>query len=106
MTIDSRRREFITAFGGAAATWPFTVRAQQAELPLIGLINGGSAEEVLRTGFRRGLGQAGYTEGLNVSVEYHWLNGEYHRLPALIADLISRVAVIATPLSFNALLAA
>jgi putative ABC transport system substrate-binding protein len=93
MTIDRRRREFMAALGGAAAAWPFTVRAQQAPLPLIGFISGGSAE-------------SGYREGQNVAVEYHWLNGEFDRLPALIADLVSRAAVIATPLALTAALAA
>jgi putative ABC transport system substrate-binding protein len=105
MTINSRRREFMAALGGAAA-WPFTARAQQAVLPLIGFICGGSAESALGTGFRRGLGEAGYREGQNVAVEYHWLNNEVDRLPALIADLVSRAAVIATPLALSATLAA
>jgi len=106
MTIDSRRRRFIAALGGAAAAWPFSVRAQRAALPLIGFIGGGSAESALQTSFRRGLSDASYREGQNVAVEYYWLNDEVHRLPAVIADLVSRAAVIATPLSLTATLAA
>jgi putative ABC transport system substrate-binding protein len=93
------RREFITLLGGAAAAWPLAAGAQRSALPLVGFVNGGSAIEAadrLRT-FRQGLGITGYIEGQNVAVEYHWLEGQYDRLPALMADLVRRVAVIATP---------
>ena len=57
--------------------------------------------------FRKGLSEAGYAEGQNVIVEYHWLEGHYERLPAVVADLVRRhVAVIATPASTEASLAA
>jgi putative tryptophan/tyrosine transport system substrate-binding protein len=94
-----RRRDFITLLGNAAA-WPAVARAQQPALPVIGFVNGRSAEDGVRHGaaFRKGLEQTGYAEGQNVTVEYHWLDGRYDRLPSLIADLVRRrVAVIATP---------
>jgi putative ABC transport system substrate-binding protein len=84
-------------------------RAQQAALPVIGFVDGGSAESRARpaAAFRRGLGEAGYVEGQNVIIEYHWLEGLYDRVAALIADLIRRrVAVIATPGSSVAAIAA
>jgi ABC-type uncharacterized transport system substrate-binding protein len=104
-----RRREFITLLGGAAAAWPIGARAQQAALPVVAVITGGAPEASVRraASFRNGLSETGYVEGRNVVVEYHWLEGHYDRLPALMADLVRRgVAVIATPASNPAALAA
>jgi putative ABC transport system substrate-binding protein len=93
-----RRRDLITLLGAAAA-WPLTARAQQATLPVIGFVSGASAEMGAGrpAAFRRGLAETGLIEGQNVAVEYHWIEGRYDRLPALMADLVRRrVAVIAT----------
>jgi putative tryptophan/tyrosine transport system substrate-binding protein len=98
-----RRREVIALFGGAVTAslfWPLAVRAQQAALPVVGFINGRSPDTASReaAAFRQGLNESGYVEGQNVTVEYHWLEGHYDRLPALLADLVRRrVTVIATP---------
>jgi putative ABC transport system substrate-binding protein len=94
-----RRRQFIAGFAGAAA-WPVVARAQQAAMPVIGFVNGGGADDVAgyAIAFRKGLSETGYVQGQNVTVEYHWLEGQYDRVPALIADLVRRnVDVIATP---------
>jgi len=69
-------------------------------MPVVGFINAGTPDGAARyaAAFRNALNEAGYVEGQNVTVEYHWLEGRYDRLPALIADLVRRrVAVIATP---------
>ncbi|SRR5579871_1836908 len=92
-----RRRDFITSvLAGATFTWPFAACTQQT-LPMIGLINGASARgyEPEVAAFRGGLKESGFVDGENVTIEYRWADGDYVRLPELVADLIKRrVAVI------------
>jgi putative ABC transport system substrate-binding protein len=100
MAVGIGRRQLLVAFGGVAVAWPLAARAQQPALPVVGFIHGGSADANARNlaAFRKGHNETGYVEGQNVTVEYHWLEGQFDRLPALIADLVRRqVAVIATP---------
>ena len=94
-----RRREFIAGLGGAAA-WPLAARAQQPAMLVVGLVSLTAADvfaDDMRA-FHKGLGDAGYVEGQNVFIEYHWLDGQSRGVPALMADLVRRrVAAIAIP---------
>ena len=104
-----RRREFIAFVGGTAVAWPLRGRAQQAALPVVGVVSGQSPHSDARnaTAFYKGLSEAGYIDGQNVTVEYHWVEGHYDRLPGVMADLVRRqVAVIATTGNQAAALAA
>src|SRR5213083_1121552 len=84
--------------GGAAATWPLGVRAQQPRMPVVGYINASSAQGYARelAAFHKGLSETGYVDGKNIQIEYRWADNQYDRLPGMAADLVRKnVAVIA-----------
>jgi putative ABC transport system substrate-binding protein len=100
MRLCLRRREFIAGLGAAAVPGvsPLATTAQQRALPVVGYVSVLTAAAATEdeVNFRQGLGEAGYSEGRNVTVEYHILDGKFDRLPAVMADLVRRrVAVIA-----------
>ena len=91
-----RRREAIALLGGAAFVWPFAVRAQQPAMPVIGFLRSTSANGSadLVAALRRGLTEAGYTEGQNLAIEFRWAENQGERLPGLVADLIRRQCAV------------
>jgi putative tryptophan/tyrosine transport system substrate-binding protein len=89
-----KRREFIAAMGGAAV-WPIVGRAQQPTMPVVGFISPKYDADL--DAFRRGLSEAGYMEGRNVTIDIRWLDGKLDRVPAIVADLVARqVSAIAS----------
>jgi putative ABC transport system substrate-binding protein len=95
-----RRREFITLIGAAAASGPLVARVQEpGKVAKIGFLGSASASGSTRSveALRTGLGEHGYHEGRNISLEFRWAEGDYDRLPALAAELVRfKVDVLVT----------
>jgi putative ABC transport system substrate-binding protein len=92
-----KRRAFILALGGAAASVSLAARAQQADSATIGFLHSGLRDDQvsLANATRAGLREQGYVEGQNLKIEYRWAEGQYDKLPALAAELVDRrVALI------------
>jgi hypothetical protein len=84
------RQQFISALGGTAVAWPLVARAQQPGMPVVGFLDSGSPDGMTSNlaGFQSGLGEIGFTEGHNVTTEYHCAHGRDDQLPVLAADLV------------------
>jgi putative tryptophan/tyrosine transport system substrate-binding protein len=103
-----RRRDFIQVIAGSAAAWPLATSAQQPTMPVIGFVNSASPAGGYPpvSAFLKGLGEAGFVEGRDVAIEYRWAEGQYGRLPALVADLVRRKVSVIAATSTPAALAA
>jgi putative ABC transport system substrate-binding protein len=103
-----RRREFIGSLIGTAVVWPLAASAQQSAMPVIGFLNGASADSSRYNvrAFHQGLRETGYVEGQNVAIEYRWAEGHNDRVPLLTADLVRRQVTVVTTGGTPAALAA
>jgi putative ABC transport system substrate-binding protein len=103
-----RRRDFMILLAGAMGGWPSALRAQQKAMPVVGLLDSGSPNAFVPSlaAFRKGLSEAGFTEGLNVAIEYRSAEGHYDRLPVLAAELVRLPVSILAAAGVTAALAA
>jgi ABC-type uncharacterized transport system substrate-binding protein len=103
-----KRREFITLLGSAAAAWPSTARAQLPAMPVVGFLRDATAagSELIVNGLRKGLAEAGFVEGRNLTIDYAWSNGQTDRLSTLAAELVSRHVPVIVSSAINATVAA
>jgi ABC-type uncharacterized transport system substrate-binding protein len=103
-----QRRAFITLLGGAAAAWPLAARAQQVATPVVGFLRDSTAagSGFLVEGLRKGLAEAGFVEGHNLTIDYAWTEGQSARLSALAAELVGRHVPVIVSSALNATIAA
>ena len=94
------RRDVLALFGGAAA-WSFAARAQQAAMPVIGVLSSASpgASANLMAAFRQGLSEAGFEEGRNVAIEYRWAEDREERLLELAKERVRRQVAVLVAIS-------
>ena len=103
-----KRRQFITLIGGAAVGWPLAARAQQPAVPVIGFLRDSTAagSEFMVNGLLKGLAEAGFVEGRNLTIEYAWSDGRSERLSSLAAELVARHVPVIVTSALNATYAA
>jgi putative tryptophan/tyrosine transport system substrate-binding protein len=103
-----RRRDFIKAIGGGVVAWPLAARAQQLAMPVIGLLSGSSPGAIphLLAALNRGLGDNGFVDGQNLTIDYRWADGRIDRLPTMAAELVRRQAALIVAISPQSALAA